>query len=129
MEVITNLDDLDRNISQLASDLDSPDHARADYAKRLVKRGICFVVTERDEKPFFSPSRFIGYRENSRTRHESNYSRDGRVTNPAISSVLGANPSRSESLETEYRQFCARFGIISQGAGSFGVRRKFWDAR
>lgn len=129
MEVIRNLDDLTRNISYLASALESPDHATADYAKGLVKRGICFVVTERDGKPFFSPSRFIGYRENSRTLHESNDSRHGGVTNLAISSVLRAKPSPSASVEVEYAQFCAHFGIISQGAGRFGVTRKFWDER
>jgi hypothetical protein len=60
VELIRNRDDLNQNISQLASDLNSSDHENAEYAKNKVKKGICFVVTEVSEKPFFSPSRFIG---------------------------------------------------------------------
>jgi len=128
MYVIRNREDLDRNISQLASYLALSHYAIAHYARELVKRGICFVVTERDGKPFFSPSRFVGYRNNSISLHQSNNSKHGGETNRAISSVLGFNPSRSVLLDAQYCQFCACLGIIWKGTGSYGVPRKFWDA-
>ena len=129
MDVVKTREDLAMSISQLALDLDSIDSVRSNYARVLIKRGICFVVTDRHGEPFFSPSRFVGYRDNTIATHEANMSRDGRITNPAISEILGLEPMSDKDLEEEYMRFCVRVGVVSQEKATFGHQRKFWDIR
>ncbi len=129
MDVIQTREDLDRNIAELHSYLASNDPDLAEYARGLIKRGICFVVTDNSGESVFSPSRFVGYSGNTRALHDANRHKDGRITNPAISNVLNTTPEPNEVLDQEYERFCQRIGITPSRRGSYGVTRKFWDAR
>ena len=128
MDLVRTRDELGANIDQLAAYLESADATEREFALGLIKRGICFVVTRRNDELFFSPSRFVGYVGNRRALHEANPEKDGRVTNPAISKVLNAEPTQDALLNEEYRKFCLRIGLEPVRSGSFGLRRKFWDA-
>ena len=78
------------------------------------------------ETNYFAPSRFIGYANNSIENHESNHSKDGKVTTPKISELLGKDCVFDEELEKSYRGFCQKLGFVANEAGAFGVRRKYW---
>ena len=127
MRLVESLPEIERNIEVLAKYLAHPGTPEGEFAQNLIAHGICFVATTREAAPFFAPSRFIGYTENSRTSHISNPDKDGRDTNPAISKILGAQPAPSAELESMYLQFCGRIGIEKKSTGSFGIRRKFWN--
>ena len=96
------------------------------YALNLIKRGICFVADDSTGRYRFYPSRFIGYALNTRDKHDNNARKDGKVTNPAISSIVGKKPEPNPELEKEYRQYCDNLGIVARDAGTYGVQRKFW---
>ena len=127
MELITQKAELADNIGRLQEYLRGSGADR-DFALDLIRKGICFVVTEQDGKPFFSPSRFIGYRSNTRHDHVHNEDKDGRETNAALGVILSSPPVTSDPLDAEYEQFCTSLGISVRKA-PFGIARKFWDLR
>ena len=126
MNVVETRQDIEASIEQLETYRHSQDRREVEYYKGLVRRGICFVVTNRNGELVFSPSRFIGYVNNNLEAHESNASKDGRVTTPAISRILGKEPVPDETLEQHYQKFCSKLGVESGKGGQFGIRRKFW---
>ena len=75
----------------------------------------------------FYPSRFVGYVNNNMTAHENNDSKDGRETNDAVSKIFGRKPSANGGLEKFCKDYCERLGFTANKAGSFGVKRKFWE--
>lgn len=127
MELITERAQLSDNIARLDAYLSGTGLDR-EFGLSLIQRGVCFVVTEIDSQPMFSPSRFIGYVANSRVTHEQNDEKDGRDTNPAIEALLGGPPGQSAALEAEYEAFCRRRGGKSKST-PYGNARKFWDTR
>jgi hypothetical protein len=127
MELITKKSELLANIQTLKRYCSDPGVDR-DFAVGLVVRGICFAITQEHGKAFFAPSRFVGYRGNTRHHHSKNAEKDGRKTNAALEEFLGAPPTQSEILEREYERFCATLGVQVRNA-PFGIVRKFWDLR
>jgi hypothetical protein len=53
--------------------------------------------------------------------HQSNFGKDGKLTNSAISEIYGLGPEGNNELEREYRAFCYSLGIEPRHAA-----RKFW---
>jgi hypothetical protein len=93
----------------------------------LIKRGTCFIGYQSDGMMKFVPSRFIGYVKNSLTKHENNWERDGRDTNPAISKVLRVKaPLPDAKLDELYKKYCVFLGFSPRKTGSFGAPRKYW---
>lgn len=127
MELITETTELFENVSRLNEYLHKSDTDR-DFARDLIRRGICFVVTQQNGNAFFSPSRFVGYRGNTHHDHLRNEEKDGRETNAALDAILQARAVTNDAIETEYEQFCMSLGINARNA-PFGVTRKFWDLR
>jgi hypothetical protein len=80
MDLMTRKTELFENIARLREYVQITDADR-DFALDLSRRGICFVVTEENGKPFFTPSRFVSYRTNSRHDRVQNEDKDGRETN------------------------------------------------
>lgn len=126
MKTISNITELMGNIQVINKYLNSKNEIEVTYAKGLIKRGTCFIAIDTDEGYKFYPSRFIGYANNSMDAHERNYEKDGKETNPAISSIIGSNPQHNEKLEDEYKEYCVSLGFKANKAGSFGVERKYW---
>ncbi|MEM6474629.1 MAG: hypothetical protein AAF687_00535 [Pseudomonadota bacterium] len=125
MNLIQNSSQIFDNISYLEEALRHEDSRAIDF----IRRGTCFVAYGLREPWKFAPSRFIGYRDNTFEKHAANSEKDGRETNPAISSTLGSEPQPSDELEEAYRAYCRSIGFEPNAAGSFGVERKFWDRR
>ena len=128
MKLISSQSDLTRNIERFAKYLEEAEGPDADFARGLLRKGVCFVAMSIGSKEVFAPSRFIGYENNSREVHLKNDQKDGRETTPVITRLLGSPPVAEGNLELRYTQFCNGLGIEPYATGAFGVKRKFWDA-
>ncbi|MCK0099998.1 hypothetical protein MWU38_11445 [Qipengyuania sp. S6317L1] len=125
MELVTNGSQIFDNISYLEEALRSEDTRAIDF----IKRGTCFVSYGLRAPWKFAPSRFIGYQDNTFEKHAANQGKDGRETNPAISSAFKSEPQASDELEEAYRAYCRLIGFEPNATGAFGVERKYWDRR
>ena len=126
MRVVGSRIEIENNIRQLEEYRHSRDGDKVEYYKGLIKRGICFVIYNQEGKLVFSPSRFVGYANNTMNLHEANALRHGSKTNAAINHILGTRPSENDELEREYQRFCAELGIEPRQRGQFGHGRKYW---
>jgi hypothetical protein len=127
MRLIRTRSELDENVATLAGYLRDPG-VYQEFARRLIGKGICFIVVAIQGEAFFAPSRFVGYCANTRHDHLHNDDKDGRETNGAITRLLGTEPTVDDELEKLYEAFCVSRGIALQAA-PFGIQRKFWDIR
>jgi hypothetical protein len=127
MRLISNEAELRKNMDTLDSYLKKQTEPNHEYAIELIKKGICFVAVKEKGAYGFYPSRFIGYLGNTREAHINNDERDGTVTNPAISAILGAKPLLNPELEVQYRKYCEHLGFSANNRGLFGAERKYWE--
>jgi len=127
VEVVQTLADIEGNLRQLEQYLASADPEDRNFARSLVRRGLCFVVAHRDQGAFFGPSRFVGYQHNSRAAHTANGDKDGRETNPAITAILGEDREEDAELEDAYRLFCERVGVEYRDTAGMSIRRRYWS--
>ena len=116
-----------RQVKQNIAFLDDVRHSGVNnnnyvHYKNIIKRGICFFPYLNQDGLAFAPSRFIGYLNNSFDGPRG----DGRLTNVAISALLGNKPTVNPELEKCYGFFCERLGFMARVNGPFGVPHKFW---
>ena len=121
MEFVETLKEIKANIKVIDGYLNGKDETEKEYAVDLVKRGFCFVAVKTDEGYKFYPSRFIGYADNSKEKHEMNFERDGRDTNPVISRIIGSKLVQDAELEEAYKEYCNLLGFKS-----YKRKRKYW---
>ncbi len=126
MRTVQSLDEIKNNINVIDDYLKSIDNDKISFAKRLIKRGICFIVVEYKNEYRFYPSRFIGYANNNMDNHEKNDEKDGKETNPAISKILNCNPIYDDKMEEIYKDYCEILGFKANKSGAFGVQKKYW---
>lgn len=124
MELVRTKEEILENIATLDSYLKDP--ALKDYAANLIRRGTFYVVVQRNNELGFYPSRFIGYKNNSRAAHMENRGKDVLDTNKRISEIVGFQPEKSAQMEEELKKFCIGLGITPTKTGIFGVSRKYW---
>jgi len=126
MKCVRSLEELERNMDTLDRYLDSKVESEYDFALERVKRGVCFAARKSGGSYRFYPSRFIGYTGNTMDKHLNNDTKDGKVTNPVISAILGKKPLPDPGLERAYRAWCERLGVKTADKGAFGKTRKYW---
>lgn len=127
MRTVENLKELQANIRTLDKYLNTKKDPEYSFGLGLVKKGTCFVAVKENNAYKFYPSRFIGYLNNSMDAHLNNEFKDGKETNPAISSILGSKPTPNAVLDNQYKEYCQSLGFVANNKGSFGVERKFWE--
>jgi 5-methylcytosine-specific restriction protein A len=120
-ETVNNRIELERNLATFEKYMRSKRSQEKEFYLSLVRRGRCFVFYKVGEEARFAPSRFIGYEDNSLDRHDANNTKDGRITNPAISAVLGSQCMYDEELERLYIQSCNPLGF-----SPLNNKRKYW---
>lgn len=122
MELVKNLEELLENMDTLDRYLALPSTAEEkEFAQNLIRAGRCFVVKKSETGCRFYPSRFIGYAHNTRGRHVANTEKDGRVTNPAITKILGGLPMQNAAMELEYQKY-----VSSLAGSAYKNKRTFW---
>ncbi len=123
---ITDINALTQNINTLENYLIEGTDEERQEASKLIRKGICFVSYMIESELRFAPSRFIGYENNSLSKH-SIVEIDGRITNKVINKILKPNKLKVGIYEKEYLEYCTKLGIKPQiKGGAFGVKRKYW---
>jgi len=126
MDLITTISDLRTNFENLDQGLVQQD----EYAKKLILRGRCFIVVNNADGYRFYPSRFMGYQNNTLSRHFNNATKDGKRTNPVIQRIL-ATPLVSQLFGAEWHDYEERFiqycmQICSENPYRIPNGRKYW---
>ena len=55
-----------------------------------------------------------------------NTTKDGKQTNPAISTILHDKPQHNLQLEELYQTYCQSLGFEANEKGARGIDRKYW---
>lgn len=126
MELVTTWDQIAANLLEVERVRGPRSGSEYRDYLSLVKLGTCFLPYTSSTELAFAPSRFIGYVENTLQKHAANARKDGRLTTPAISAILGRNPEPDDALENQYVAFCHSLGFEARRSGNFGAKRKFW---
>jgi len=130
MDFIESVQDIKKNIKTLNTYLAKErDTEEFKYGAEKIRRGRCFIVVCDSDKHSFSPSRFVGYKDNNMFSHEENYERNGNYTNSRIMEVLKKkliteknNYSKWIELEKSYKLYCDSLGVAV-----ITWSRKYWD--
>jgi hypothetical protein len=126
MQLISLRSELIANLHTLEEYMQSESEEDRQFHSDLLRNGVCFVAYTHNDRDYFAPSRFIGYKSNNRSTHLGNGTKDGRLTNAAISEILGSKPAPDKNLNASYIKFCKHIDFKALEKGSFGVERKFW---
>jgi hypothetical protein len=89
------------------------------FCTELIRKGSCFIAYKVKEEIRFSPSRYVGYLNNTMQGHHER-AKDGKETNPAIEKILG-RLAVNDDLEREYLAYCANLGVTP-----YKKKRKYW---
>ena len=110
------INNLDRVEGYLSSPSDELFYSMASY----IARGRVFVAYIVDGIYHFAPSRFVGYKDNTLVKHNNNNEKDGKITNHAISKILGAKAFYPK-LEDAYLKYCEWLGVTA-----VNHKRTYW---
>ena len=127
MHCIQSLEEIRQNILTLDRYLEEKHSIEYLFALNLIKQGICSIAVKVESDYRFYPSRFTGYTGNCMDRHLNNQEKDGRITTPALSKVLGQPLAVSSCLDRVYKSYCERLGFVANDKGTYSVQRKFWE--
>lgn len=126
LELVDSLEEIMENIQTIDGYLSDTDPHLRSFAQDLIRRGTYYLAINRGKERRFYPSRFIGYKQNTRDKHIHNRDKDVRDTNKRISAILGQELKKSADLEAEFKMFCERVGFVPTKTGAYGLSRKFW---
>ena len=118
--VINTKEQIIKNLDKIEGYLSSNSVELYDAMAHYIARGKVFVAYNVGGKYHFAPSRFVGYKDNTLIKHHKNKEKDGKVTTPAITKILGAKFYDSK-IEKDYLLYCERLGITASNN-----KRSFW---
>lgn len=127
MSLIESFDDLVRNAEALEVARAAATKGESENYRSLVRKGRVWLPYLVKDQLSFGPSRFMGYRDNTVSRHMVREDRDGRITNIRILEILRKefgfkifNIADSE-IETQFIRFCSSLSITPDS-----VNRSYW---
>lgn len=97
MDLITNTEQLIKNIETIENYLTEGDEEEQYKASCLIKKGSCLISYNIDNEVRFAPSRFLGYIDNTLSRHIRSPV-DGSKTNVEINRILDRKPLPDQEL-------------------------------
>ena len=116
-DFIETRDDVIRNIKTLYSYInDESDDDTYQWATGIIKNGRIYVIEIIDSHICFSPSRFVGYKENTKEKHQKNHG-DGNQTNDVLKSFY--QKVQDERLDSIFQKELSKYNL-SSGA------KKYW---
>lgn len=120
--LVESREQIDENLRRLQTYLKSSRDEERAFAKDLLRRAKCLVLSFRGGQVLAGPSRFVGYASNGLEKHKQNVYMHGSLTNAAISSVFGQDMIEDSAQEQAYQDFCRQYQVerVSQS------RRKYW---
>lgn len=138
MELVKKIDEMIENAKRFDAYIERGTPNEKHFAINCIALGRCFVVIKENDKHRFYPSKYIGYKNNSASRYEdayydaeaiqgeekygeaSYYTFDGRVSNKAITKVLGCVCEKDHELTERFIEYCNGIGLKGSD------KRKFW---
>ena len=121
MDIVTTEADIKVNLATFENYLCDGTEDEQQFANALIRRGSCFIAYKIDGELRFSPSRYLGYLSNTKSKHLANPGKDGKETNAAINKIIGYSLSPDDELESEYIAFTSKLGVTPNNKS-----RKFW---
>lgn len=109
-DFIENRIDVVKNIYTLYSYTRSNSAEDRDWALQRFKQGKWYVVESFGGCLIFAPSRFVGYKNNTREKHTQNYG-DGTQTNNKFRELKLYKETVDEYIAEEFKSFMNRLGI------------------
>lgn len=110
-DFIETRDDVIRNIKTLYHYLsDENDDDTYQWASSIFKNGRIYVIEIIDSHICFSPSRFVGYKDNTKDKHQKNHG-DGNQTNDILKSFY--QKVQDERLDVVFQKELSRYNLSS----------------
>ena len=119
--LISSKAQLIKNLDRVEGDLSSSSSELSETMAQYIARGRVFVTYIVNGKYHFAPSRFVGYKDNTLVKHQNNNEKDGTITTPAISKILGVKNQFYLELEEAYLTYCDWLGVTATEH-----KRTFW---
>lgn len=111
LDFIETRDDVIRNIKTLYSYLnDESDGDMYQWATGIFKNGRIYVIEIIDSHICFSPSRFVGYKDNTKDKHQENHG-DGNQTNDVLRGFY--QKVQDERLDVVFQKELSRYNLSS----------------
>ena len=116
-DFIETRDDVIRNIKTLYHYLsDENDDDTYQWASSIFKNGRIYVIEIIDSHICFSPSRFVGYKDNTKEKHQKNHG-DGNQTNDVLKNFY--QKVQDERLDIVFQKELSRYHLSSG-------EKKYW---
>ena len=131
MELVKDINDILRNVKRFDGYLKNGKLSEKEFALRCLNYGRCFVVVKDGEDYKFYPSKYIGYKDNSNSNYNKSldeasygdagmYNFDGRMSNKAITKVLGCSCQKDYTMSEKFIAYCSKYGLRGSD------KKKFW---
>ena len=121
-DFIETRDDVIRNIKTLYHYLsDENDDDTYQWASSIFKNGRIYVIEIIDSHICFSPSRFVGYKDNTKEKHQKNHG-DGNQTNDILKSFY--QKVQDERLDVVFQKELSRYNL-SSGTKKYWIPNDF----
>lgn len=120
--MIETVQELAVNMAEFYSYKESSSDDDTAFFTEILKRGRIFVCTRVGKELHFCPSRFIGYKYNTRKKHELSLRKNGTQTTNRINKILKQTNKSNPELEAEFSKFCKQLAIEP-----IKIERKFWE--
>ena len=123
LHFVENVDQIIENIKTIEHYLNSDVPEEQEFARELVKKGRSMIIYKVKGQNHFAPSRFVGFKKNSRVAHIENENRESRDTAPALQSLIG-KPFTHAAIEKEFNDYANSFK-----GNTLKSKRKYWRVR
>lgn len=118
---ITTKSQLIKNLDKVEEYLSSGSDKKYNEMAGYIARGRVFVSYKVNGEMHFAPSRFVGYQNNTLTKHQNNHEKDGTETTPVISKIIGSKNQFDAKLEDKYLAYCQKLGVTT-----VNNKRTYW---
>lgn len=119
-DYIENREDIIKNIQSLYSYLEGKhgdEHKK--WAKEIMARGKNYVVEVIENHIYFSPSRFVGYKDNTKDKHEISHGNGGKTDDKLETFYYEAK--KNEELNNIFRNQMIRYDVKYMKDKSFWI--------
>ena len=123
LQFVENVDQIIENIKTIEQYLNSDVTEEKEFARDLIKKGRAMLIYKVNGQNHFAPSRFLGFRKNSRAAHLENEDREVRDTAHTIQSIMG-KPFTHAAIEKEFLDYANNFK-----GNTLKSKRKYWRVR
>jgi 5-methylcytosine-specific restriction enzyme A len=110
VQLVSTKDQVLRNLRVFDEYRNSPQIRRQAFYKNRLRLGKQFVAGKIGNSYAFAPSRFVGYQDCTCERHMAFPAKDGKLTTPALTSLLGS-AAEDSNAELQYRTLCASLEV------------------